>query len=318
MFAHRKVDLIQQYTEKHIRMLKEDITQSESNRVVYVDNIPVHPETKRFLERLRQEFRGATFGVDGENKRSFYDGFLCFTDLWIMLPGQAYALGRVGYGSYAKSSNSPPCYMVYARMIENEKYHVGRDQYHMVMTSDFERAVKNAKKYVRLYSPREYAVVTAHEFSGDIERHSDGVKDKWQIARKAAVDSKQIYREIKHLVECGHKFLSDEFGQAVTAWIDTATQWNVEKDRKIPAYFVNVSVVRDEQFFEIVEVENAKGPLGNYAQNWAEAKDHRLKADDMPEDLMGKLSVLSLLKPGQYSQGVGRRVSETMFWVERV
>lgn len=320
MFEHTKVDSIQQYTAKFLRQLEEERhTQSDSdaNKIDFIDGIPVAPSTKVFLERLRQEFRGATFGIDGENKRMFVGGMLCFADLWLMLPGQSYALARVGYGGYSMKSSSPHCYMVYARMIQNDKYHAGRDQYYMVMTTDFERGVKNAKKYVRMYSPMEYACVTAHEFGYEVEAHSSNVKGKWEEARKTAVNSNHIYREIKHLVDCGHKFLSDEFSQMVTAWIDTATQWNAEKTRKVPVYFVNVSVVRDEQIFEIVEIEDAKGPLGNFSRNWADATTHRFKADDIPEDIMGKLSVLSLLKPGQYSQGVGKRVSETMFWVER-
>ena len=279
--------------------------------------IPVRPEVKAFAERIAREFRGCTFGADRFCKQSWHQSRPVYNELWLMMPGQAYALGRVGYADYSNKDRGTYTYSVYSRTINNEKYKNSSDNFYRAMSSDMERAVKNAKKHIRMYSPTEFAQMTAREFTSSVEDSTNEVESAWQRARREVTGSNDLYKEIKHLVECGHKFLSEEFNTMVASWLETAKAWSVEKHRKIPAYFVHVAVLRNEQTFEIVEIEDAKGRLGNYSQVWADAKPQRFKADDLPEDLMGKLSVLSLLDVGQYTQGVGKRVGETMFWVER-
>ena len=322
MFKNVKCSSIEADTIKKINEFntineREDIKSASQAEITLLDGIPVHPETKRFVERLRAQYRGCKFGVNRECKTAWSAGHLVYNDVWLMMPGQAYALARVGYGDYSPSGSGTSMFMVHSRTIENEKYRVGSEQYNMVMSSDIERAFKNAKKHVRMYSPVEYASLTAKEFVSHVESDSDTVRNDWMRARGQVKDNDNLYKELKHLMECGHKFLSDEFAGLVTNWIDTAKAWSVEKNRKVPAYFVHVSVVRDQQLFEVIEIDDAKGPLGNYSQTWADAKPQRFAADDIPEDIMGKLSVLSLLEPGGYSAGVGKRVDEAMFWVER-
>jgi len=308
------IRLVTRYDEMNAREQNKDGTVVDVPRL---NNIPVHTQTKRFAERLAQEFRGCTFGIDKHCKQSWEQNRLVHNEVWLMMPNQPYALARIGYGDFSPSSKGISCFGVYSRTINNEKYKGGSDQYYMAMSTDIERAVKNAKKHIRMFSPVEYAQMTAGEFTNEVEACSSKVGDAWSIARRTARESDHLYKELKHLMESGHRFLSDEFAGMVTNWITTAKEWSIEKNRAVPAYFVHVSVVRDEQMFDIVEVEDAKGKLGNYSQAWADAKSQKFKANDLPEDLMGKLSVLSLLEPGQYTQGVGKRIDDTMFWVER-
>lgn len=282
-----------------------------------INGIPMHPEAKVFAERMAREFRGCTFGVTNHCKKTYYQGRYVYNELWLMMPGQAFALGRIGYADYTNHSTGAYSYSVYSRTINNEKYRDGSDNFYRAMSSDIERAVKNAKKHLRMYSPVEFAQMTAREFTCDIEDGTHKVQSAYNKARHEVQASADLYREIKHLMESGYKFLSAEFTTLAASWMDTFKAWLDEQARIIPACFVHVSVVRDEQTFEVVEIEDAKGKLGNYAQVWADTKPKRYKSEDLPEDIMGKLSVLSLLEVGQYTGGVGKRVGETMFWVER-
>lgn len=322
MFEYVKVTKLEVANQRRIQQLEEnerlDKTHSgQTVEIAKVDGISVHSETKRFLERLRVQYRGCKFLVDKHCKSSFLSGMLVFNDVWLTMPGQAYALARVGYGNYSPTNAGVSMFMVYSRTIENEKYKIGSEQYYMAMSSDIERAVKNAKKHVRMFSPVEFAQMTAREFTNEIGRCNEEVQEKWSSARRRARESEHLYKELKHLMESGHRFLSDEFTGMVASWIENAKVWEAEQKRPIPAYFVHVTVVRDEQLFDILEITDAKGQLGNYSMSWADAKSQRFRASDIPEDIMGKLSVLSLLEPGSYSAGVGKRVDEAMFWVER-
>ena len=264
MFKNVKCSSIEADTIKKINEFntineREDIKSASQAEIILLDGIPVHPETKRFVERLRAQYRGCKFGVNRECKTAWNAGRLVYNDVWLMMPGQAYALARVGYGNYSPTNSGSSMFMVYSRAINNEKYRANSEQYYMSMSADIERAIKNAKKYIRLYSPVEYAQMTARDFTNHIENDSDAVRQAWGGARGQVRDSDNLYKELKHLVECGHKFLSDEFAGMVTHWIDTAKAWSAEKNRAVPAYFVHVSVVRDEQVFNIIEVTDAKG-----------------------------------------------------------
>ena len=39
--------------------------------------------------------------------------------------------------------------------------------------------------------------------------------------------------------------------------------------------------------------------------------------DELPEDIGGAISVLSILEDGQYVPRVGQKVDDTTFWIER-
>jgi hypothetical protein len=41
------------------------------------------------------------------------------------------------------------------------------------------------------------------------------------------------------------------------------------------------------------------------------------KASELPQDVMGAVSVLSILTDGQYVANVGMRVDDNHFWIER-
>ena len=42
-----------------------------------------------------------------------------------------------------------------------------------------------------------------------------------------------------------------------------------------------------------------------------------MNINDLPDDIKGKLAVLTIATHEQYMEQVGRRVSEKSFWVER-
>ena len=42
----------------------------------------------------------------------------------------------------------------------------------------------------------------------------------------------------------------------------------------------------------------------------------RYRGDEMPEDLMGRVAVLSMAQTEGYIEGVGNRLGDTIFWVQ--
>jgi hypothetical protein len=324
MFKHNLVTTIQKETRDFIAGRKEP--ENTNIKPEEVDGIPVHPSVKPFLDALRKQYRGAFFGVSGDCAGVFWNGWYVHKDLWLMVPDCPMALARVGYGNYSPKNNydryKPEYYMVYSRTIENEKYRAGSEQYNMAMSKDMDKALKNASKHIRRYRPIELAETSVASIANHVERNESKVRDAMRKARENVIGTNMgvelLLRELKHALSSGHRFFDPTFEANAMAWVDKDKDWDAEKVRPIPAYFVTVSTLRDEQIFEIIEVANVKEYTEfKHKYKEMEGATKTYKADDIPEDIMGKLSVLSLLEVGGYSEGVGKRVDETMFWVER-
>jgi hypothetical protein len=333
-FDHTKATDIQKFTTTTAHKMAEESNKPHYNpdnlpldEIPMVNGIWVRPETKQFVDELSKQFRGATFGVNGDCKAYWYKGAYAYQDMWLMLPDQPFALARVGFGNYSprnsRSDNKTEYFMVYSRVINNEKYRAGSDQYYMSMSKDMAKAIVNARRYIRRYSPLDMATNTLRDITSNVENISGKVRRAWREAREQVVATDTglplLYQEIKRLVTTGHEFLDPKLKDMAVAWVEQEKAWAAEKQRPVPVYFVQVSTdFRDEQIFEVVEVEDIK-PHGAFSSDFKDSNPptKTYRAADIPEDIMGKLSVLSLLEPGQYTEGVGIRSSETMFWVER-
>ena len=69
-----------------------------------------------------------------------------------------------------------------------------------------------------------------------------------------------------------------------------------------------------QQWADVVDVPD----VGNRSSHTVEACPiTSMNINDLPDDIKGKLSVLTIAKNNQYMEQVGRRVSEKSFWVER-
>lgn len=273
-----------------------------------------------FCRELRKVFRDAQFITSNSCKTRYLNGNSGFTEVHITMPNQPYSLGKLGYGNYSDTENAAPTYMVYSRKISNDKYRAHNDRYHSVMSKDLARAMVNVKKFVRQYTVLEMAPIELRKFVSDAKDAPEKVDDKWRNARSVVRDSDRMYRELKALHDQGHQFLSDEFAQHVRTWIEATKEWEAEKVRCVPATFVHVLPVRDQQYFDVVRAQNirSKGSISEIKDDVLANQVHRFTQENIPRDLLGKLSVLSLVSDNQYIEGVGMRVHETLYWVEGI
>lgn len=272
-----------------------------------------------FMAVLRNQIRGIEFGVTSDCETKYVLGDYVYKEVWAFFPNQPYALGRVGYGdSSVNGSSDKETYWVYSRTICNGKYAAHREQYNMVATKDVNKAVKEAKKSLRVYSPQECAAATRNGFMSFVNDEVNTVSNKVGHAKHKVSDSPDLLRELQHLLELSshgrYQFLSEILKTNIQAWKQATDEWATEKVRAIPACFVNVTVIRSQQRFDVVECTDAKNMRLALKE---EAPTNYYYEEDLPPELLGRLSVLSLLEHGQYSKGVGMRVTDTMFWVEK-
>jgi hypothetical protein len=235
---------------------------------------------------------------------------------WVYMPDDHYAMGAVGYGNFNQNGRGGNTYAVRSRNIVNGKYRDGSEQHNMLMSSNSSVAVKNAKKFLRRLSPQEL-VNQSHQYL----REAIGVMQS--NARQVLMEKEvklfgtnlprrkdaPLIAELKHLVMSGHTFLDASMPTQLTEYFALSAEIN-DTQQPCNMLFVAVSRSGDKQRFDIVPVDKAE----NY---WPKVGEPETFYDDVPEHVLGRLAVLSMVEVGTFVPGVGLKHTEGLFYVAR-
>ena len=289
-------------------------------RCSLVDNIPMSPKLALLCNEIRAVNPRVRLGIN--NNCAF---MRCSTgtgnghvtvlhEVWIYLPEQPYALMRLGYKNYTTtaSSNGEPQYGVYSRLIHNRKYNSHNEQHCMLMSNDLARAVKNAKSVMRPYAPQETVQVKLKDFVGAVREETSEVNGEVSSAVYDIRHNSNLIKELVHMVESGYAFLSSELKGKVETYIQRREQQKEHMSKVRHGWFVTVLTRKDVQHFDVIEMFDVhkEQPVMHDPQTFT--------AETMPEELAGKMAVLSMVDVGARVSDVGMRATETTFYVERV
>jgi len=285
-----------------------------------LDDIPVRREVYDLGVELRRSYHGFRFhATRGENKvmqvqsDTTDEWSKFYTDVTVYIEGADYVVGVIGYGrKYGIKEADKSVYMIQSRKIENEKFSDHRDQHHMSFVTDHKKAVRLALSKLVPYSPKEMANITMYDF----KQHIEGVRSNVRAGVSGLIgplsDRNVLMREMRNLIAQNTMFVTEEFQKAAAGFIKAEAEWEEVRNKPVHGYYLYVRMVGDEQWVDIVEATDAQ----NYR-----SVDHcpvrSTPVSDVPEDIQGKVAVLSMADRGQYMQGVGMRVSDKAFWLER-
>jgi hypothetical protein len=216
-------------------------------------------------------------------------------------------------------------YVVQARTIVNGKYAEYSKQYFMKMSTNFDVAVRNAKKFIRMMSPQELAGTRLRDASNAVDGVVEVAKGEFTEIRNKVIDVEQslyssrtnegstLLNELRHLMNSNYEFIDAMFGEQLTDFFAKQDELNRLKGRTVPMWFVRVYERMDQQMFDVIDIDNAES---NYN---VEISDDvkRYTSDTLPEDIMQKLSVLNILQANDYVDDVGFSAGEGMFYVVR-
>tara|TARA_R110000764_G_scaffold173230_1_gene259959 strand:+ start:1625 stop:2503 length:879 start_codon:yes stop_codon:yes gene_type:complete len=244
---------------------------------------------------------------------------------WIYREDCPYILGWVGFGDYRDGGDGTPMYVVQARTIVNGKYAEYSKQYFMKMSTNFDVAVRNAKKFIRMMSPQELAGTRLRDASNAVDSVVDAAKGEFTEIRNKVIDVEQslyssrtnegstLLNELRHLMNSNYEFIDAMFGERLTDFFAKQDELNRLKGRTVPMWFVRVYERMDQQMFDVIDIDNAESSYK------VEISDDvkRYTTDTLPEDIMQKLSVLNILQANDYVDDVGFSAGEGMFYVVR-
>ena len=263
---------------------------------------------RELRDKIKQSIRGLQF--INRDRRSLY----------IYRDDCPYVLGWIGYGDYRRGGDGTEMYVVHSRTINNGKYTTYNDQHFMAMSTNIDTALRNVKKYIRPYAPVDMAKIHIKDVSSEVSNVAVESMTRLRDIESSIVDlgkygdnsATRLITELRHLITIGHKFVDPSFGSDVADYLTARVEADKYKGRSMPMWFVRVYERFGDQCFDVASICDINTFLPKIGE-----EVHRYTASDLPEDIMGKLSVLNILNDKQYVDDVGYRVGEGMFYVVR-
>ena len=311
-------------TQETIKTLVDKATEYKWEH--FVDGLAVEQELKTFMLELKTVMPNIWFIPtdqdrkqkeirDADGNYQTTESYRVVNEVAVCLDDFPFDLGRINYADNSVNGRGDRTYGVYSRKISNAKYATHREQYRMIMGKDVGKAIKNAQKYLMPYSAKELAQAFYSPSRENINAEFSKVQDKAQsLAGVVRANYKAILEEIRTLKRAGVTFKTEEFRKIADDVEEVYGEFEAESNRKVGALFVRFYKVGADSYVTLQEAKDIKA-----SWNTATIADSPVgyKASELPQDIVGSVSVLSILNDGQYVANVGMRVDENHFWIER-
>ena len=248
--------------------------------------------------------------------------------LWAYREGDNYAMGYIGFGDFRDYSyEEEHLYTVFSPNVYNGRYSGGA-QMHMVQAKHMKKGVSNALKYLRPLSVsqtvkmsknncRMKANEVVHDAGTEFSHSAELIKKDFLNSRHG--EDNALQKELKHMVETGYEFLDKTLGEqlrkAFAALKELELARSANKDTFI--FVEALKTVTGRQTFRVAtDVDVSR--YGDISSEELQDKISVYTQEELPEELAGKLSVLSMLDIDGYVEGVGYRAAESVFYLRDV
>lgn len=293
-----------------------------SESVRFIDDvIPVVREVEEFALALRKKHPQFKFGVTN-HCRSSMRMHEVFHEVWVYREGDEYALGRIGFcspnpdrGVYAE--NNAPRYSVYSRAVTNEMYSPDKWSYHAVTSKDLKIALRNAAKYLKIFSPIEYAKQSIKTFSGHISSPKvDSIMRKDKAELEVRINMFGVTSALVDAIKQGFVLPNSTVREVAEEYVAARREYEESMDKVTNGYYIRVTDDMGTQRATVIKIDDVSGKC-NGLPTYDLGEVSSIPVADLPYDIAGKLSVMSMLGNEQYVEGVGMKVSPNIFWVIR-
>lgn len=285
---------------------------TRSQELLDVDGVPVSStELHDFAMELRSQMRGIKFGPACQHYAT-----VSYEVLSVYYEEDEFIIGQIGYAGY----NGDLKYIVQSRTITNERFSKHNPLYHSRASNDAKRMIREAKKNLRRWNPQEVAAMSQAAAGEQMQGYLRKFERAEETARAKILGSSYtprdipIMAELRHLLKHDHEFVDPTFRSNVAAWVQAADELDTH-DLRFPVKFVNVIQRFGRQVVNTVTTEFRHGNIYMSFANNNPLEVHTFEADDVPEDVVEKVSVLSMLHDGDYVEGIGYKHNDTAYWI---
>ena len=283
------------------------------SNITLAQSTDVSSELLEFMQAMSKKNPTFKYGVSDDCRKTSQD---LYKEVWVYRDTDAYAMGRIGFCTPSREAGhgAIEVYTVYSRAIRNDRFNEDRWAYNAVTTGNLNKAIKNASTYLRVYKPAECAEATKGKFA---EHYKEAIyaaaREQNDINRQIRWDhNTAITNELVRAIKDGYTVMNSEVSEVLTKLILADNEMNRQAARKLRAYHVRVYEERGEQMasvLNVIEIEGSKdGVAGEHIS---------MRVNDLPEDIAGKIAVLSMVDSAHYVDGVGLRAPDGTYWVAR-
>ena len=319
-FSHMPVAKVMKDHQRQMEFFANQVETTDAERdnrraavMREVDGVPVSRALSMLCDEVRKMARGVKFAVERNGKSQWRDGMQVISEIWAYYPEDTYAFMRLGFADYSVQSGTTSKFAVYSRNIKNEKFNDQREQYHMAMADTLDRAVKNAKKYMRRYAVHEVAQMSLDTFQTKLNGAVWATSAEYNNAYAAVTQHGSFHNEMRSLVMNNYQFNDPAFGAAVKDMLAKLDEQMAKQYEQYHGYYVQVREYMGEQVFDVITVLDVK------KSNAAKVGAHRTykgeELAELDENLPNKMAALSMLEDGAFVEGLGHKVNATSYWV---
>jgi len=228
---------------------------------------------------------------------------------YLYMNNQPYVLGRIKYGQL-QDSTMDYMYGVVSPNICNEKYSDHRELFSTKMTKNVDTALKHVKKYVRPMSLTDIARQSTNDYEHTVRRLvSQKVNTAEQSKRSVLQD--ELMTELRTMYQTGYEF-NATLAEKIHDWIaaDEEASKYERKFKQLECRFVQVKNTPMGQHLSVAQCTD----MLSYSTKVTPTDV--FTATNAPEELVGKLSVLTILEDEAYVEDVGMKITDELFYVE--
>ena len=288
---------------------------------IWYEDIPVRQELYDYMVAIKKAMPNVSFAHSLAHPSWTGTASIC-SRVFVKLPDQPYMVGWVAYGDFNVGSSLSNVYIVHSRKIQNDKYHHGRDQHNMVMSSNIDKAVRNCKKYLIPYANIEVAKVTYEKVQGSITKIANsGLTLAREMLNQCGMGSyntqtnEKALLEMKHLKDSGVKFKTNFFAPILNQ-VDEVYAKYMEIKQYVPqVVFARITDVETSPMVHLIWEDKKAADTAYFGTDSVHIATYPIS--EVPEDIGSRLAVLNILERGQYVERVGYRHSDNVFWIER-
>jgi hypothetical protein len=242
--------------------------------------------------------------------------------IWVYRPQDTYAMGWVRYADVFEGGTGDKRHAVYSPNIQNGKYSYG-DNCFMSSALHFNKGLLNACKYLRPPTAKQALQQVQRDFARGVSRSLDEVKTKAQkitnkidtdVFGRTRLNTAPLKRELANILKSDYEFLDKELEVQLTEAFEAVKELHDGRDIHD----------RDHTFIEVIQAQGANLYRGfnRVSQSYSlfrhdDSAENKIvyTQEELPENLLGAMSVLSMVEEDQYVAGVGYRAGANMFYI---
>jgi len=267
-----------------------------------------------FAHKLMQQMKGYKVSVSMRHNM-----------LYVYRGGDNYVMGIIGYGDFQTSGDGNDRFAVWSPNIKNMKYSHGLQQ-NMSLAVNMDKAVKNAMKYIRPLTVEQTmklslrncaraaqdVVANIRDNTGEVRREL--VNNFFDTSTYSTPKANALQRELRHLVESGYEFLDKDLGYKLHKMFDGLKELEAARE-VVDNTFTFVEAFVSPTGRQMFRVHTDVDASTHYSFTMFPDNTSVYDQHNLPEELAGKLSVLSMLGSEGYVEGVGFRAADNVFYV---